>query len=134
MLTVYENSTYLDKLLDTHFFSIRSRHYQALLYKIKEKAKEAGIAIHSKCHINNLDELKAAEMDNLNKVLKLECHLQKDCVNESNELNEGKYCYIFYSCLSSIISYCRTFDPHNNGRRYKCPIEYKSVYRTAVNA
>lgn len=31
LLLIYENSSYLDKLLDTSFFSLKSRHFQVCL-------------------------------------------------------------------------------------------------------
>lgn len=75
LLIIYDNSSYLDKLLDTSFFSLKSKHYQALLAQVKERAKSHGIELRGRLfsdHPHNAVRAKSAEKENMNKMMKLE--------------------------------------------------------------
>ncbi|KAL3273626.1 hypothetical protein HHI36_015058 [Cryptolaemus montrouzieri] len=77
LLLVYDNSSYLDKLLGTSFFSLKSRHFQIILAQAKERAKAAGVEFRGRLFVNNnlcpsITKMKVAEKENINKVLKLE--------------------------------------------------------------
>ncbi|KRT84484.1 hypothetical protein AMK59_2853, partial [Oryctes borbonicus] len=77
LLMVYDNSSYLDKLLDTSFFSLKSRHYQALMAQVKERAKGWGVELRGRLfsidgQCSSTAKAKAAEKENINKVVKLE--------------------------------------------------------------
>ncbi|XP_044758627.1 uncharacterized protein LOC123316554 [Coccinella septempunctata] len=77
LLLVYDNSSYLDKLLGTSFFSIKSKHFQVLLTQAKERAKLAGVEFRGRLFANDnlfpsMAKIKVAEKENLQKVLKLE--------------------------------------------------------------
>lgn len=75
LLIIYDNSSYLDKLLDTSFFSLKSKHYQALLAQVKERAKAHGIELRGRLfsdHPYSAAKVKSAEKENINKMMKLE--------------------------------------------------------------
>ncbi|ERL91430.1 hypothetical protein D910_08761 [Dendroctonus ponderosae] len=76
LLTVYENSSYLDKLLGTSFFSLKSSHFQALLMQAKEKAKAQNIELRGRLFSIengvNVTKNKSAESENIKKMIKLE--------------------------------------------------------------
>lgn len=77
LLIVYDNSSYLDKLLGTSFFSLKSKHFQVLLTHAKEKAKLAGVEFRGRLFVNDnlypsMTKIKAQEKENIQKVLKLE--------------------------------------------------------------
>lgn len=76
---VYENSSYLDKLLDTSFFSLKSKHFQAILVQVKERAKSCGVELRGRLFsVDNLvpssskSKVTCSEKENINKILKLE--------------------------------------------------------------
>ncbi|KAF5306922.1 hypothetical protein FQA39_LY00152 [Lamprigera yunnana] len=95
LLMIYDNSSYLDKLLDTSFFSLKSRHFQVLLAQIKEKAKNYGVELRGRLFStvenlgSSLTRSKNPEKENISKVLKLEfkiaSHLEggKEATRES---------------------------------------------------
>ncbi|XP_017781581.1 PREDICTED: (E3-independent) E2 ubiquitin-conjugating enzyme [Nicrophorus vespilloides] len=74
LLIVYDNSSYLDKLLGTSFFNNKSKHYQTLLQQVKDRARQHGVEIFGRCVSDNSTSLKmkVAERENINKVLRLE--------------------------------------------------------------
>ncbi|KAJ8934016.1 hypothetical protein NQ314_013652 [Rhamnusium bicolor] len=77
LLLVYENSSYLDKLLGTSFFSLKSKHFQTLLMNAKEKAKALGIELRGRLFSSDnlcpsISKIKVAEKENINKMIKLE--------------------------------------------------------------
>ncbi|KAF5302090.1 hypothetical protein FQR65_LT08640 [Abscondita terminalis] len=88
LLMIYDNSSYLDKLLDTSFFSLKSRHFQILLAQIKEKAKTYGVELRGRLFstVENLGcsstRSKNPEKENISKVLKLELKLNEHIVEE----------------------------------------------------
>lgn len=75
---VYENSSYLDKLLDTSFFSLKSRHFQALLVQVRDRAKRSGVELRGRLFSMDMpststkSKLSNAEKDNINKIVKME--------------------------------------------------------------
>lgn len=90
LFLVYENSSYLDKLLGTTFFSLKSRHFQALLSQAKEKAKSLGVELRGRLFSTenlcpSISKIKTAEKDNINKMIRLE-----NKVNAQIEKREGK--------------------------------------------
>ncbi|CAG9854714.1 unnamed protein product [Phyllotreta striolata] len=77
LLLIYENSSYLDKLLGTSFFSLKSRHFQVLLLQAKEKAKSLGVELRGRLFSSDnfspsISKIKVAEKENINKMIKLE--------------------------------------------------------------
>ncbi|XP_060521601.1 (E3-independent) E2 ubiquitin-conjugating enzyme UBE2O [Cylas formicarius] len=76
LLSVYENASYLDKLLGTSFFSLKSKHFQALLMQVKEKAKTLNIELRGRLFTNDgglsMTKVKVAESDNIKRMIKLE--------------------------------------------------------------
>ncbi|KAK4874199.1 hypothetical protein RN001_013559 [Aquatica leii] len=98
LLMIYDNSSYLDKLLDTSFFSLKSRHFQVLLAQIKEKAKTYGVELRGRLFStvenlgSSLTRTKNPEKENISKVLKLEhklaTHLGEDGKEVAKELGE----------------------------------------------
>nr|CAI5826277.1 unnamed protein product [Callosobruchus analis] len=77
LLLVYENSTYLDKLLGTSFFSLKSKHFQALLMQAKEKAKMLGVELRGRLFSSDnicpsISKIKVAEKENIAKMIRLE--------------------------------------------------------------
>ncbi|CAH1115912.1 unnamed protein product [Phaedon cochleariae] len=90
LLLVYENSSYLDKLLGTAFFSLKSKHFQALLHQAKEKAKSLGVDLRGRLFSSDnmcpsISRIKVAEKENMNKMIKLE-----NRINAQIEKKEGK--------------------------------------------
>ncbi|KAG5878407.1 hypothetical protein JTB14_029680 [Gonioctena quinquepunctata] len=90
LLLVYENSSYLDKLLGTSFFSLKSKHFQALLVQAKEKAKSLGLDLRGRLFSSDnlcpsISKIKVAEKENINKMIKLE-----NKINAQIEKIEGK--------------------------------------------
>lgn len=90
LLIVYENSTYLDKLLGTSFFSLKSRHFQAILMQAKEKAKSLGVELRGRLFSSDnlgpsISKFKAAEKENINKMIRLE-----NKINAQIEKKDGK--------------------------------------------
>ncbi|KAK5641456.1 hypothetical protein RI129_010003 [Pyrocoelia pectoralis] len=83
LLTIYDNSNYLDKLLGTSFFSLKSRHFQGLLSQIKEKAKIYGVELRGRLFSmvgnigSTLPRSKNPERENISKVLNLEHKLTR---------------------------------------------------------
>ncbi|KAK5641416.1 hypothetical protein RI129_009963 [Pyrocoelia pectoralis] len=97
LLMIYDNSSYLDKLLDTSFFSLKSRHFQVLLSQIKEKAKMYGVELRGRLFstVENLGSAltrsKNPEKENISKVLKLEhklTHIGEDGKDVNKEAGE----------------------------------------------
>lgn len=89
LLLVYENSSYLDKLLGTSFFSLKSKHFQALLTQAKERAKQQNIELRGRLFSSDEKRLsgtkiKVAESDNIKKMIKLE-----NKINSEIEKKEG---------------------------------------------
>ncbi|KAK5639956.1 hypothetical protein RI129_010767 [Pyrocoelia pectoralis] len=90
LLTIYDNSDYLDKLLDTSFFSLKSRHFQILLSKIKEKAKIDGVKLRGRLlsMVENVDgtlpRSKNPDKDNISNVLKCE-HIILTLIGENGK-------------------------------------------------
>ncbi|CAH0564110.1 unnamed protein product [Brassicogethes aeneus] len=86
LLLVYDNSSYLDKLLGTSFFSLKSRHFQTLLMQAKEKAKTLGVELRGRifssdatsCPPINRSHFKVAEKENISKMIKLENKIQAE--------------------------------------------------------
>ncbi|CAH1973777.1 unnamed protein product [Acanthoscelides obtectus] len=77
LLVVYENSSYLDKLLGTSFFSLKSKHFQALLTQAKEKAKLLGVELRGRLFSSDnlcpmVPKIKVAEKENIAKMIRLE--------------------------------------------------------------
>ncbi|KAF7284596.1 hypothetical protein GWI33_021878 [Rhynchophorus ferrugineus] len=76
LLLVYENSSYLDKLLGTSFFSLKSKHFQALLTQAKEKARAQNVELRGRLFSNesclSMTKIKVAESDNIKKMIRLE--------------------------------------------------------------
>ncbi|CAH1107433.1 unnamed protein product [Psylliodes chrysocephalus] len=77
LLLIYENSSYLDKLLGTSFFSLQSKHFQFLLLRAKQKLKTLGVEVKgmlfSEDNISpSISKIKIAEKENINKMIKLE--------------------------------------------------------------
>nr|XP_023016652.1 probable ubiquitin-conjugating enzyme E2 23 [Leptinotarsa decemlineata] len=90
LLLVYENSSYLDKLLGTSFFSLKSKHFQALLVQVKEKAKSLGLDLRGRLFSSDnlcpsISKIKIAEKENISKMIKLE-----NKINAQIEKIEGK--------------------------------------------
>ncbi|XP_056643108.1 (E3-independent) E2 ubiquitin-conjugating enzyme [Diorhabda sublineata] len=89
LLLIYENSSYLDKLLGTSYFSLKSKHFQVLLLQAKEKAKSSGIELKGRLFSSDnfcpsISKIKLAEKENINKMIKLENKInaqieKKDC-------------------------------------------------------
>ncbi|XP_018566113.1 (E3-independent) E2 ubiquitin-conjugating enzyme UBE2O [Anoplophora glabripennis] len=89
LLLVYENSSYLDKLLGTSFFSLKSKHFQTLLMNAKEKAKTLGVELRGRLFSGDnlcpsISKIKLAEKENINKMIKLE-----NRINAQIEKKEG---------------------------------------------
>ncbi|XP_066140426.1 (E3-independent) E2 ubiquitin-conjugating enzyme UBE2O [Euwallacea fornicatus] len=91
LLLVYENSSYLDKLLGTSFFSLKSKHFQALLMQAKEKAKAQNIELKGRLFSNEFrfmtTKVKVAESENIKKMIKLENKINAEI--EKKEGNKG---------------------------------------------
>ncbi|XP_018333707.1 (E3-independent) E2 ubiquitin-conjugating enzyme UBE2O [Agrilus planipennis] len=92
LLTVYDNCSYLDKLLETSFFSLKSKHFQILLSQVKEKAKSFGVELRGRLFSNTESmchtfKSKNPEKENINKLVKLEHKIQTQIGNtkESEE-------------------------------------------------
>ncbi|XP_072403360.1 (E3-independent) E2 ubiquitin-conjugating enzyme UBE2O [Diabrotica undecimpunctata] len=89
LLLIYENSSYLDKLLGTSYFSLKSKHFQVLLLQAKEKAKSLGVELRGRLFscdnfCPSIAKIKVAEKENINKMIKLE--------NKINAQIEKKEC------------------------------------------
>ncbi|KAJ8922950.1 hypothetical protein NQ315_001496 [Exocentrus adspersus] len=89
LFLVYENSSYLDKLLGTSFFSLKSKHFQTLLMNAKEKAKSLGVELRGRLFSSDnlcpsIPKIKLAEKENINKMIKLE-----NRINAQIEKKEG---------------------------------------------
>ncbi|XP_050297992.1 (E3-independent) E2 ubiquitin-conjugating enzyme UBE2O isoform X2 [Anthonomus grandis grandis] len=91
LLIVYENSSYLDKLLGTSYFSLRSKHFQVLIMKAKEEAQSQNIELRGRLFNNELgisvSKLKNAESENMKKMLKLESKIKE--IEKSKEGGVG---------------------------------------------
>lgn len=81
LLFIYSNSDCLDKLLDTSFFSSKSRHFQALLGQVKERFKALNIELLNGDRSNSysLSRIKYVEKEIISKLKKLQ-----DEVNEQS--------------------------------------------------
>lgn len=91
LLLIYDNSSYLDKLLGTSFFCLKSVHFKVLLDMVKEKSRQAGIELKGRLFNNdNLipyapQKLKHAEKENINKVIKIENKVLAQVFNQGNK-------------------------------------------------
>ncbi|KAK9888270.1 hypothetical protein WA026_000532 [Henosepilachna vigintioctopunctata] len=112
LLLVYDNSSYLDKLLGTSFFSLKSKHFQLILAQAKERAKIAGVEFRGRLFVNDnmcpcTTKMKVAEKENMHKVLKLETKLNAhiDSIKEEEpsaeppSLEEGEVTQISHENL-----------------------------------
>ncbi|CAG9767184.1 unnamed protein product [Ceutorhynchus assimilis] len=88
LLLIYENYSYLDKLLGTSFFSLKSKHFQALLLQAKEKAKAQNIELRGRIFSNDsnwtVTKTKAAEQENIKKMIKLENKVNAEIENKES--------------------------------------------------
>ncbi|XP_022908718.1 (E3-independent) E2 ubiquitin-conjugating enzyme UBE2O [Onthophagus taurus] len=99
LLLVYENSSYLDKLLDTSFFSPKSRHYQSLMALVREKAKFWGVEFRGRLFSydsatttgNNqspTSKVVSAEKNNIQKLVKLEHKINAQLENQQQQIKD----------------------------------------------
>ncbi|KAL1494346.1 hypothetical protein ABEB36_009958 [Hypothenemus hampei] len=94
LLLVYENSSYLDKLLGTSFFSLKSKHFQTLLMQAKEKAKAQNIELRGRLFASDNRSLgtpkpKLAESENIKKMIKLENKINAEIEKKESATKEA---------------------------------------------
>ncbi|XP_049818002.1 (E3-independent) E2 ubiquitin-conjugating enzyme UBE2O isoform X2 [Aethina tumida] len=98
LLLIYDNSSYLDKLLGTSFFSLKSKHFQTLLMQAKEKARNLGVELRGRLFNTETGQVpslprstaKIAEKENINKLIKLEHRMNAEIEKKDDSTNKDK--------------------------------------------